>query len=137
MILKTVIVLDDMSNKLKNDLADYYSEGRHDDIQMIVMCQKPALIFNTARMSCDTIYITTYNGADLFKKFKEAYNCKHDFHGIVSELNIRYYNCTNGMADELRYSMIKYIKRTDFFFIYRSRTMIYDWIILIMTELVS
>ena len=38
---------------------------------MIVMCHKPAQIINTARMSCDTIYLTTYNGADLFKNFNE------------------------------------------------------------------
>ena len=38
---------------------------------MIVMCHKPAQINNMARMSCDTIFITTYNGADLFKSFIE------------------------------------------------------------------
>ena len=32
---------------------------------MIVMCHKPAQIINTARMSCYTIYLTTYNGAEL------------------------------------------------------------------------
>ena len=32
-----VIVLDDMCNKIKNDIAVYFAEGRHDDIQMIVM----------------------------------------------------------------------------------------------------
>ena len=40
---------------------------------MIVMCHKPAQIINTARMSCDTIYLTTYNGPDLFKNFNEIY----------------------------------------------------------------
>ena len=34
------------------------------------MCHKPAQIINTARMSCDTTYLTTYNGADLFKDLK-------------------------------------------------------------------
>ena len=33
------------------------------------MCHKPAQIINTAGMSCDTIYLTTYNGADQFKSF--------------------------------------------------------------------
>ena len=41
---------------------------------MIVMCHKPAQIFNTGRMSCDTIYLTTYNGADLIKSFNEYIN---------------------------------------------------------------
>ena len=46
---------------------------------MIVMCHKPAQIINTARMSCDTIFLTTYNGPDLFKKFNKIYKCEHDF----------------------------------------------------------
>ena len=28
------------------------------------------------------------------------HKCKHDFHGIISELNKSYYNCTDGMAPE-------------------------------------
>ena len=44
---------------------------------MIVMCHKPAQIINTARMSCDTIYLTIYNGPDLFKNFNEIYKCEH------------------------------------------------------------
>ena len=39
---------------------------------MIVMGQKPAQIINTVRMSCDTIYIPTYNGADLFKSYNKV-----------------------------------------------------------------
>ena len=35
--------------------------------------------------------------------------CDHKFHEIMSEINSSYYNCTNGMADELRYGMIKYV----------------------------
>ena len=60
-----------MGNKLKNDITEYFAVGRHDDIQMIVMGHKQAQIFNTARMGCDTIYITTYNGAALFRNFNE------------------------------------------------------------------
>ena len=62
-----------MGDKLNRDIAYYFIEGRHYNIQMIVMCYKPAQIINTARMSCDTIYLTTYNGADLFKNFNEIY----------------------------------------------------------------
>ena len=68
---KCVIVIDDMGNKLKIDIAEYFAVGRHDDIQNIVMGHKPAQIFNTARMGCGTIYITTYNGAALFRNFSE------------------------------------------------------------------
>ena len=63
-----VIILDDMGDRLNKDIAYYFTEGRHFNIQMIVTCHKPALIINTARMICDTIYLTTYNGPDLFKK---------------------------------------------------------------------
>ena len=94
-----------MGSKLKTDIADYCAEGRHGDIQMIVMCHKPAQIINTAGMGCDTIYITTYIGADLFKIFTEIYKCDHEFHEIISDLKSSYYNCTDGMADELRYGM--------------------------------
>ena len=54
---------------------------------MIVMCHKSAQINNIARMSCDTIYLTTYNGPDLFKNFNEIYKCEQDFCKITSELN--------------------------------------------------
>ena len=69
-----VIVINDMGNKLKNDIADYFAQGRHGNIQMIVMGHKPAQIINSGRMSCDTIYVTTYNGADLFKHFNDGLN---------------------------------------------------------------
>ena len=77
---------------------------------MIVMCHKPAQIINTARMSCDTICLTTYNGPDLFKNFNEIYKCEHDFSKIISELNSNHYSCTDAMSDEPRYGIIKYNK---------------------------
>ena len=70
----SVIVLDDMGDKFNKDIVHYFTEGRNKNIQMIVMCHKPALIENMARMNCDTIYITTYNGADLFKNVKQHMN---------------------------------------------------------------
>ena len=94
---------------------------------MIVMCHKPAQIINTPRMSCDTIFLTTYNGPDLFKNFNEIYKCEHDFSKIISELNSIHYNRTYGMTDELRYCIIKYNKKENTFNIINSnRTMIYD-----------
>ena len=104
-----VIVLDDMGDRLNKEIGYCFTEGRHYIIQMIVMCHKPAQLINTARMSCDTIYLTTYNGPDLFKNFNEIYKCEHDFNKIISELNSNYYNYTDGMSDELRYGIIKYI----------------------------
>ena len=74
----SVIVLDDMGDKLNKDIA-YFTEGRHYNIPKIVMCHKPAQIIITARISCDTIDLTTYNGADLFKNFNEIYKCEHNF----------------------------------------------------------
>ena len=50
-----VILLDDMGDRLNKDIGYYFTEGRHYNIQMIVMCHKPAQIINTVRMSCDTI----------------------------------------------------------------------------------
>ena len=107
----SVIVLDDMGDKLNKDIAYYFTKGRHYNIQMIVMYHEPAQIINTARMSCDTIYLTTYNGADLFKSFNERYKSEHNFNKIISELNSNYYNCTDGMSDELRYGIIKYNRK--------------------------
>ena len=78
-------------------------------------------------MSCDTIYLTTYNGADLFKNFNEKYKCEHNFNKIISELNSNYYNCTDGLSDELRYGIIKYNRKENTFVIIdKNRTMIYD-----------
>ena len=65
----SIIVLDDMGDKFNRDIVYYFTEGRNKNIQMIQMCHKPAQIYNMARMNCDTIYITTYNGADLFQNF--------------------------------------------------------------------
>ena len=122
-----VIVLDDMGDKLNKDIGYYFTEGRHYKFQMIVMCHKLAQIINTARISCDTIYLTTYNGPDLFKKFNETYKCEHDFNKIISELNSNYHNYTDGMSDELRYGIIKYNKKENTFIIISSnRTIIYD-----------
>ena len=122
----SVIVLDDMGDKLNKDIAYYFTEGRHYNIQMIVMCHKPAQLINTARMSCDTIYLTTYNGADLFKNFNEIYKCEHNFNKKISELNSNYYNYTDGMSDELRYGIIKYNRKKTFIIDNKNRTMIYD-----------
>ena len=68
-----VIVLDDMRDKLNKDITNHFTKLRHYSIQTIVMCHKPAHVDNTSRMSCDTIYLTTYNGPDLFKNFNEFY----------------------------------------------------------------
>ena len=76
-------------------------------------------------MSCDTIYLTTYNGPDLFKSFNEIYKCENDFSKIISELNSNHYNNTDGMSDELRYGIIKYNKKENtFIIINNNRTMI-------------
>ena len=69
----SVIVLDDMDDRLNKDIAYYFVEGRNYNIQTIVICHKPAQIINTANMSCDTIYLIFYNGPDLFKNFNEIY----------------------------------------------------------------
>ena len=76
-----------MGEKLNKDIAYYFTERRHHNIQMIVMCHKSVQIINTARISCDNNYITTYNGTDLFKNFNEIYKCNHDFHEIINELS--------------------------------------------------
>ena len=90
------------------------------------MCHIPAQIIITARMSCDTIYLTTYNGADLFKNFNEIYKCEHNFDKIISELYSNYCNCTDGMSDELRYGKIKHNRKENTFDNNdKNRTMIY------------
>ena len=90
-----------MGDKLNKDTVYYFTEGRHHNIQMVVMCHKPAQIFNRARMSCYTIYITTYNGADLIKNCNEIYKCEHKFFEIINDLNGSYYNYAARTANEL------------------------------------
>ena len=114
-----------MGDKLNKDIGFYFTEGRHHNIQMIVMCHKPAQINNTARMSCDTIYLTSYNGNDLFDNYNSIYKCDHKFYDIISELNSSYYNWTDGIAPELHYGTIKYNRKDNTFnIIDRNRTMI-------------
>ena len=74
MFRDSVIVLDDMADKLNKDIAYCFTEGRHHNIQMIVMCHKPAQIINTARMSSDTNYLTTYNGLIYLKTLMKYIN---------------------------------------------------------------
>ena len=109
----SVIFLDDMGDKFNKDIVCYFTEVRNKNFQMNVMCHKPAQIDFLARMNCDTIYITTYNGADLFKNFNITYEYKHDFHDINQELDISFYNCTDGTDETLRYGMIKYNKKEE------------------------
>ena len=68
-------------------------------------------------MSCDTICIMTYNGADLFKTFNEIYRSEHKFYEIINDLNGCYYNYTAGTANGLRYGMIKYNRKEKTFVI--------------------
>ena len=122
-----VIVLDDMGNEFNSHIKYYLTEGRHKNFQIIAMCHKPAQINNMSRTNCDTTYITTYNGPDLFHNFNTTFKYNHKFHEKINELNNSYCNCTDGMADELRYGITKYnIKEDTFIIIDRNRTMIYD-----------
>ena len=82
-----------MGDKLNRDMDYYFTERRHHNIEMIVMCHKPAQIIITPRMSCHTIYSTTYNGEYLFKNLNEIYKCEHKFYEKINDLNSNYYNC--------------------------------------------
>ena len=97
----SVIVLDDMGDKLNKDTAYYFTEGRHHNNQTVVMCHQSAQIINTARMSCDTIYVTTYNGADLIQNFNERDKCEHKFYEKINDFNGSYYNYTARTANGL------------------------------------
>ena len=71
------------------------------------------------------LFLTTYNGPDLFKNFNDIYKCEHDFSKIISELNSNHYNRTDRVSDELRYCIIKYNKKENTYIIINSnRTMI-------------
>ena len=52
----------------------------------------------------------------IYLKILMTYNCNHDFHYMIQELNNSYYNCTDGTDDALRYGMIKYNKKEETFF---------------------
>ena len=123
----SIILLDDVGSEFGTNIKYYFTEGRHNKIQMIVMCHKPAQIDNMSRMNCDSIYITTYNGAHLFKNFIATFNCEHEFYEISHELKNSYYNCPDGMANELRYGIVKYnIKKKPFKIIGENNTLIYE-----------
>ena len=49
------------------------------------------------------------------------------FHEIINGSNSNFFNSTDGMSDELRYSIIKHTKKEkSFIIINRNRIMIYD-----------
>ena len=85
---------------------------------MVVMCHKLAQINIMARMNCDTIYITTYNGGDLFDNFSITYGCTHEFHDINCVLKSNLHNCTDGIDQILRNGIIKYDKNKNTFFLF-------------------
>ena len=61
------------------------------------------------------------------KILMKFYKCEHNFNQIISELNSNYYNCPDGMSDELRYGIINYNRKENTFIIIdKNRTMIYD-----------
>ena len=64
-------------------------------------------------------------GQICFKYFILTYECKRDFNDMINDLNSSYYNCTDGIASEICYDLIKYNKNEDtFVIIVRNRTMI-------------
>ena len=77
------------------------------------MCHKVAQKINRARTSCDTIYITTHNGTDLFNNFNKIYKCKHKFLKIISDLKSNYHNFKAGIALEIRYGITKHNMEED------------------------
>ena len=81
----SVIALDDMGDKFNSHINFYFTDARHKNIQMIIMCHKLAQINIMSRLNCDTIYITTYNGPDLFQNFYTTIKCNHNFHEIANE----------------------------------------------------
>ena len=126
-IKNSVIIFDDMGDKLKKAIAYYFRDGRRYNIQMIAMCHPQAQLVNTGRMSSTTIYITTYNTSKLFDISNKRCGCKHEFHGIIKELYSNYYDYTNRTAAEFQNGLIKYNSKEDTSVIIdNNRTMIYD-----------
>ena len=68
-----------MEDDIKKNTPFQFTEGEHHDNKTIVMCHKPAQIDYAARASTDTIYITTFYGADLLNNFQDTYTCKHNW----------------------------------------------------------
>ena len=78
-------------------------------------------------MSCDTIYITTYNRLDLFNNFNITYGCNRNFYNIVEELKSSYYIITDRMASNLHYGIISCnVKEDTFITIDSRRTKLYE-----------
>ena len=122
-----MVVLDDMGDKFNRDIVYYFTEGRYKIIQMIVMCHKPAHIDNMGRMNCETLYLTTYNGSDLFKNFNDIFKHDFKFDDIIDSLKNNHKDVANAMAHKLLYGMIKLNKKEKTFIIIdRNRILLYD-----------
>ena len=114
-----------------------YQDQEHDQRSIIKLCKDERDWINPETripydefILCDIKEITSKN-IDNFENcvivLDDMGNKTKNFHGTNSELNNCYYNCTDGMAPELRYGMIEYnVKEDTFIIIDRNRSMMYD-----------
>ena len=80
------LLLNDIGDQSNNQITYYFTIGRHHNIEINVMCHKPAQIDNTCRPSADTIHITIYNNAAFFQILRKNYGSKFDFSEVCDKV---------------------------------------------------
>lgn len=87
-INNATIVLDDVENKIKNSnvVNDLFLNGRHRNIQCIIIAHTTKIISNQIRQNINNILITTNNTPEFYRQLKEVYGINES----IEDINLEY-----------------------------------------------
>ena len=87
------IVLDDVENKIRNSniVNDLFLNGRHRNIQCIIIAHTTKIISNQIRQNIHNILITTNNTPEFYRQLKEVYGINEQIENIDLEYGMILY----------------------------------------------
>ena len=93
-IKDATIVLDDVENKIKNStiVNDLFLNGRHRNVQCIIIAHTTKIISNQIRQNIINILITTNNTPEFYKQLKEVYGIEDPIENINLEYGMILYD---------------------------------------------
>ena len=93
-INNATIVLDDVENKIKNStiVNDLFLNGRHRNVQCIIIAHTTKIISNQIRQNINNILITTNNTPEFYKQLKEVYGITDPIENVNLEYGMILYD---------------------------------------------
>lgn len=87
-------IFDDVENEIKNEqrVNDLFLNGRHKNIQCIIISHCTKLISNQIRQNISKILITTGNTPEFIKQLKETYDIRQPIENYVENYGMMLYN---------------------------------------------